>query len=119
MSTSFRPVNEVWGEHSSCFVNGDLMLWVLLTIAAEAGTHSEAYEYGDKTSFWVEHGSRFLDFVSKERFTADHIAKSLGLKGARRLNDLKFLVSNMQLLADSWHKSIDLHGALTFYIDAY
>ena len=32
MSTSFRPVNEVWGEPSSCFVNGDLMLWVLLTI---------------------------------------------------------------------------------------
>src|SRR5436309_8104994 len=83
MSTSFRPVNEVWGEPSSCFVNGDLMLWVLLTIAAEAGTHSEAYEYGDKTSFWVEHGSKLLDFVSSERFTAEHIAKSLGLKAAR------------------------------------
>ena len=67
MSTSFRPVNEVWGEHSSCFVNGDLMLWVLLTIAAEAGTHSEAYEYGDKTSS----GSRMVaNFSNLLRATA-------------------------------------------------
>jgi hypothetical protein len=97
MSLSFRPVNEIWGEHSSCFVNGDLTLWVLLTIAAEAGTHSEAYEYGDKTSFWVEDGGKFLDFISSEPFTAERIAKSLGLRAARHLSDLKFLVSNMQL----------------------
>ena len=119
MSTSFRPVNEVWGEHSSCFVNGDLMLWVLLTIATEAETHSEAYEYGDKTSFWIEDGGKFLEFVASNRFSAERIAKSIGLKAARHLNDLKFLVSSMQLLADKWRESIDTHGALTFYIDAY
>src|SRR5438046_2588170 len=67
MSTSFRPMNEVWGEHSSCFVNGDLMLWVLLTIATEAETHSEACEYGDKTLFWIEDGGKFLEFVASNR----------------------------------------------------
>jgi hypothetical protein len=119
MSLSFRPVNEVWGEHSSCFVNGHLMLWVLLIIATEAGTHSEAYEYGDKTSFWVEDGNKFLEFVSSDRFTAERITKSLGLRAARHVNDLKFLVSSMQLLSGKWRDSIDAHGALTFYIDAY
>ncbi len=120
MSLSFRPVKEVWGEHSSCFVDADLMLRVLLAIAVEAGSHGEAYEYGDKTSIWVEEGSKVLDFISNERvFTAERIARAVGLKKARHLNDLKFLVSNMQILADKWRDSIDTHGALTFYIDAY
>jgi hypothetical protein len=118
MSLSFRPVNEVWGEHSSCFVHADLLLRVLHEIATAAGTGSQESTYGDKTSVWIESGSKFLDFIRSERaFTADRIARMLGLK--RNLNDLKSLVSSMQVLADSWQTSIDAHGALTFYIDAY
>ena len=60
MSLSFRPVKEIWGEPSSCFVDADLMLRVLLTIADGAGTQSEAYAYGDKTSIWVEDGGKLL-----------------------------------------------------------
>ncbi len=120
MSLSFRPVNEMRGEHSSCFVDADLMLQVLLTIATEAGSRGEAYEYGDKTSIWVEDGGKLIDFICNERlFTAERIARALELKKAHHLNDLKFLVSNMQILADKWRDSIDAHGALTFYIDAY
>jgi len=63
---------------------------------------------------------KLLDFISNERvFTAERIARALGLKKARHLNDLKFLVSNMHILAHKWRDSIDAHGALTFYIDAY
>ena len=120
MSLSFRPVKEIWGEHSSCFVDADLMLRVLLTIAVEAGSRGETYEYGDKTSIWVEDGGKLLDFIRNERlFTAERIARTLGLNEVHYVNDLKFLVSNMQILADKWRDSIDVHGALTFYIDSY
>ncbi len=120
MSLRFRPVKEVWGEPASCFVNADLMLRVLLTIATEAGSRGEAYEYGDKTSIWVEDGGKLLDFIRNERlFTAERIARALELNKARQLNDLKFLASSMRVLADKWRESIDANGALIFYIDAY
>lgn len=119
MSTCFRPVKEIWGQHSSCFVTQDTLLLVLHEIATLSGSSSEAHAYGDKTSVWIEHGGKFLDFVGNKRaFTAERIARMLSL-GANQLNDLKFLVSTMQVLADEWRSSIDVHGALMFYVYAY
>jgi hypothetical protein len=115
----FRQVKEIWGKHSSCFVAHDTLLRVLHEIATQSGSSSEDHPYGDKRSVWIEDGNKFLDFIGNERaFTAERIARMLKIHRTQ-LNDLRFLVSNMQLLAGEWRSSIDAHGALTFYVDAY
>lgn len=119
MGICFRPVNEQWGKPSSCFVTPNTLLRILHEIATQSGSSSEAHAYGDKTSVWIENGGKFLDFVGNQRaFTAERVARMLGLDDDQ-LNDLKFLVSNMQVLADEWRASIGAHGSLTFYVDAY
>ena len=119
MSLSFRPVNEVWGEHSSCFVDHDTLLRILHHVAREAGCHSEECAYGDKTSIWIEDGIKALEYiVGAPAFTAEHLAKALGLNKEER-EKLKPLVSNMKRMACGWRDSVDAHEALTFYVDAY
>jgi len=74
---SFRPVKEVWGEHSSCFVDAGLMLRVLLAIAVEAGSHGEAHEYGDKTSIWVEEGANSLTLSAMNASSPQSASRAL------------------------------------------
>ena len=119
MSLCFRPVNEVWGEHSSCFVDHDLLLRILHCLASEVGCQSEEYAYGDKTSIWIEDGIKTLDYARNDAtFTAEHLANALGLN-TEALKKLRPLVSNMKSMARGWSDSVDAHGALTFYVDAY
>ena len=120
MSMSFRPVNEVWGEPSSCFVEPSLLMRVLFAAASHVGTKSEAYEYGDKTAVWIGDGRKLLDLIgSKRRFSAGRVVRWLGLHHDRHRSDLRSLVSNMRALATAWQNSVDSNGALTFYVDAY
>ncbi len=119
MSLSFRPVNEVWGEPSSCFVDHDTLLRILQHLASEAGCQSEEYVYGDKTSVWIEDGVKTIEYIAaNRRFTAERLAKRLGLNKEER-ERLEPLISNMKNMARIWRNSVDAHGALTFYVDAY
>jgi hypothetical protein len=119
MSLSFRPVNEVWGEPSSCFVDRDTLVRILHCLAKKAGCRSEEHDYADNTSIWIEDGVKMLEFISGDpSFTVQHLAKRLGLKKQER-EKLGPLISNMMAMASAWRDSVDRHGALTFYVDAY
>jgi hypothetical protein len=58
LSISFRPVKEVWGESSSCFISPDEVADRLRKLAED---HLRGvvykYEYGDVISLWIEEAS--------------------------------------------------------------
>lgn len=120
MSQSFRPVKEIWNMHSSCFVEPEELIAVLLDLAARVGTASDEHEYGDKKTVWLEDGNQVLDYIeTDERFNAASFRDSMEEQGVViDKSDLTTLIDNMRSLAKQWRSSIGEHGELVFYVDA-
>ena len=120
MSRNFRPVKELWNVHSSCFVEPEDLIILLLDLAARVATASDEHEYGDNKAVWVEDGNKVLDYIeADERFNAASFKDSMEEQGvAINQNDLTALIDNMRSLIKEWRSSIGEHGELVFYIDA-
>jgi hypothetical protein len=59
MARSFRPVNEIWNVHSSCFVEPDDLIILLHDLAARVDMASDEHEHGDnKKAVWLEDGKK-------------------------------------------------------------
>src|SRR6202012_3562420 len=112
MAKSFRPVEERWGQPSSCFVD-DLAGFIgTLAEYADCGRVEET-EYGDHISLWIESGSRFLDAV--EAYQPGSLAtreSSPHKSGPDDTEALHSLCSNMKSLASEWRGSLDDDGSL-------
>ena len=128
MSASFRPVLEIWGEHSSMFLDHDDMLEFLDELALRIDDCASANEYGEVTSVFFVDGEKLLDYVEKNpEFTVDSFSESLAWESAPNMHwqalldekreHLKSLMSNFKTYAPEWRKSINKSGALTFYVD--
>jgi hypothetical protein len=119
MSTSLRPVKELWNEHTSCFIAHNEVITLFNDLASRAGTLCSETDYGNVTAIWIQDGKKLLDLIrSAPDFTAESLAKSLKDSGVEvDIDDLASLISNMRVLADSWYSSIDNWGELTFYVD--
>ena len=120
MSQSFRPVQEIWNIHSSCFVESEELIALLHDIAARVGTASDEHEYGDNKAIWFEDGTKVLDYMeADERFNAASFKDSMEEQGVViNQNDLATLIDNMRGLVKHWRSSIGEGGELVFYIDA-
>ncbi len=124
MAKNFRPVEERWGQPSSCFV--DDLAGFIGTLAEYAGCgRVEEITYGDHISLWIETGSRFLDAVEAYQPGSLTTHESSPHKSSPHESSpddtsaLHSLCSNMKSLASEWRGSLDADGSLTFYIDAF
>src|SRR2546423_15613667 len=74
MSQKFRPVRELWGNASDCFVSSDVLLATLEAIADETietnhqGSYFSWRDDEDMTREWILSGSSFLAFVQYPEF---------------------------------------------------
>ena len=120
MSQSFRPVQEIWNMHSSCFVESEELTALLHDLAARVGTASDEHEYGDNKAVWLEDGTKILDYIeADERLNAASFKDSLEEQGVVIDGDnLATLIDNMRSLAKQWRSSIGERGELVFYVDA-
>lgn len=114
MALDFRPVQEKWGEASSCFV--DNMACLLEWIADFGGCgRVEQTTYGDNIAVWIEAGTRFLDTIKAYGFQSI-VARELH---SEDVSAIRSVCSNMRALASKWRNSLNDDGSLTFYIDAF
>jgi hypothetical protein len=119
MSVSFRPVREEWGEHSSMFVDREVLQLVLEYVAGKVKSSCSYEDYGEVRVIWIGKGRDFLNYVATSpKFTLSNVYR--GIKdGALVGNDdeLKSLISNMKNMTTSWLTSVDSSGGLRFYLD--
>ncbi len=114
MALNFRPVQEKWGEASSCFV--DNMAGLLQLIADFGGCgRVEQTTYGDNITVWIEAGTRFLDTIEAYRFRSIVVRELRG----EGVSAVRSVCSSMRSLAARWRSSLNDDGSLTFYIDAF
>ena len=123
MSLSFRPVREVWGEHTSNFVPSDTVVNILHEIACDfgrspAGMNFSETPYGEVTTVWIYEGGSFLyrleNMRSRER---EQHALALAEKYDAEVADVEALLDNMHGLAKDWRKMLDTDGSIRFYVD--
>ncbi len=116
---SFRPVQEIWGTNSACFIQSEELVAFFHDLAARIGTGSEDKTYGDQITIWFEDGSKVLDYIESDtRFSGSSFCESLAEQGLTvEADDLNSLVHNMKSLASCWRHSLGMHGELVFYID--
>ncbi len=116
---SFRPVQEIWGTNSACFIKTDQLLAFCHDLAARIGTGCEDNTYGDQITVWFEDGNKVLDYIESDpRFCGVSFCESLAEQGITvDEDDLNSLFHNMKSLAPGWRRSLGTHGELVFYID--
>lgn len=114
MARSFRPVQEIWGHASDCFVTNMEGLLEAIATLGDCGK-VEQTEYGDHATIWIENGSRFLETIRDEEFSPT-ILRQLN---SEESEEVRIVCSNMQALESEWRDSLDEDGSLTFYIDAF
>jgi len=122
MSESFRPVLELWGEHSHRYVSTGALLKVLEAIAdhttepKHAGRYFEKCEYGEMENVWILFGQRFLNFLETREFSGAWLADHIG-DSEESLSDYSSLANNMKTLVPLWRGFLDTDHSLRFYID--
>ena len=115
MSASFRPVIEKWGEHSSNFVDSDILCNVILQLADNEGSESV---YDDKFSVWIQDGAALLDKLhDMDTLARTRLAGELADEYGASLENMKNLLGNMHSLSVEWRKMLDTDGSIRFYID--
>lgn len=124
MSLSFRPVKEVWGPSSDCFVDTEDMLAIFELIADKSvpenfeGLYFDHNEYANHISVWILYGQKFLDFIAGNQFTASWLIDNLEYEEPNP-DDVGALVNNLKAFTKQWQSSIDEAGGgcLRFYVD--
>ena len=118
MSNSFRPVQEIWGDHSSCFVDPDIVECIIGALAEDAGTIADRQDYGDFIVVWIQDGRRFLKFLRKQSAAnlKQNFAPGFAHEHDADLADVESLLLNMHGLAGVWAKSLGDDGSIRFYI---
>jgi hypothetical protein len=134
MSRNFRPVKTIWGEHSSCFLPGEVVADVLSGLGSLAGCEISQDFHGDVLEVWIDDGKKFLTFIQEDlraplEFAAElpviliteEEAKVDGLSDADFATGEQFVsfIGNLRVHADRWlAESLDPRdGSLRFYID--
>ncbi len=122
MSKKFRPVRELWGDASDCFVSSDVLLAILEAIADETietsrqGAYFSSGNDEDMARVWILRGSSFLEFIRSPEFSGpwviDHVDED-----ALDLSDITSVVGNMKALAPQWQALLDTDDSLRFYVD--
>jgi hypothetical protein len=119
MGGSFRPVEEIWGEHSSMFLEHEDVLAVFDELARRTNQDTCTHEYGEVESVYFPEGAAIFDYAETDaNFTAKSFGVSLRENG-RKVSQVSLghLLSNLKNMAPDWRKSIDKNGTLTFYVD--
>ena len=120
MSLHMRAVQEVWFADSGLFLDHSDVLAVLAHLATAAGSDCSEEEYGDKTSFWIQNGSAFLDYVeSNKKFNVASVAKEMADEGTDLdPENLASFLDNLRSLAPEWREALDPRDkSLRFYVD--
>ena len=134
MSHNFRPVKTIWGEHSGCFLPGEVVADVLSGLGRMAGCETSQDFHGDVHEVWIDDGKKFLTFIQEDlrapwEFAAElpvilitgEEAKVDGLSDADFATGEQFVafIGNLRVHADRWlAESLDPRdGSLRFYID--
>ena len=75
MSRNFRPVKTIWGEHSSCFLPGEVVADVLSGLGSLAGCETASEDRdGLYTEVWIDDGKRFFDYLKQETRSPQELA---------------------------------------------
>jgi hypothetical protein len=134
MARNFRPVKTIWGEHSSCFLPGEVVADVLSGLGILAGCETSQDFHGDVHEVWIDDGKKFLTFIQEDpRAPLDlaaelpvilitgEEAKADGLSDSDFATDEQFVffIGNLRVHAGRWlAESLDPRdGSLRFYID--
>jgi hypothetical protein len=118
MSLTFRPVQEIWGTASSCFVGEPAEFLEAFAELAGCGP-TERHPYAECTSVWISDGSKFLDALEATEFPPSLFFSDRFLKGDGDTTGLASLWQNLKALAGEWRGSLNTDGSLVFYIDVY
>lgn len=122
MSKKFRPVRELWGNASDCFVSSDVLMAILEAIADETiktnhqGSYFSSRDDEDMTRVWILPGSSFLEFVQSPEFSGPWVIDHMD-EDRLDLSDIASVVGNMKALAPQWQALLDTDGSLRFYVD--
>jgi len=119
MALSMRPVKEMWHLATACFVGPQDVIALLFAIAGRVDTRSEDHDYADKTSVYLENGSKVVDYIeTNPNFTAESFLSDIEDQGSSvKMADLESQMGNMRSLAPSWRNAIGAQGELIFYVD--
>jgi hypothetical protein len=117
MGTSFRPVRETWGVHSSTFVKP----FELESILEELGEvafcgNVDTLDYGEVRSVAFEEGQKLIDYLT-EKTTDELVAVLIDVFDEE--SPLRSLITNLKGMCVSFQDLLGSDGELTFYIDAY
>jgi len=122
MSSDFRPVREVWGEHSGSFVDRETLVSIIDAIAGHtiepeyAGNFLEHSNYGEVYVVWILRGTAFLKFIESGEFTAQWVVDVLEDIEVVP-DDVNSLTENMKALVPNWQGMLGRDGSLRFYVD--
>lgn len=133
MSCSLRPVEEIWGPATSCFIRSAHVVRLIEIVAERVITHINAEPYGDVMAVWIEDGRAFLDYIwANPGFCAESIGDEIDSSqdgvtfGTDRpfdpvadMDELRSLIASMRDLAVQWRESVNEDGALRIYVDMY
>lgn len=122
MSKSFRPVEEIWGDSSSSFLQPEDLEDVLITIAEHSFAGDvEAADYLDVRSIWIENAVNFFDYVKDKStdFIIANLLDHVSVINDDDVDDLKSVIENIKALDAEWRKSIQEDGSINFYIDQF
>ena len=116
MSALFRPVKEVWGDHSDEFISVAALGDLLTSIAEEIESEYEQNPYSDMEVFWIQDGHAFLHYIEDE--TRFNVLRVRELLPDEDEDSIQSLIGNMRNLVQKWRLFIDgTDGSLRFYMD--
>jgi len=118
MSLSFRPVQEIWGTASSCFIGNPAEFLEALAEHSGCGP-TERHPYAECISVWISDGCKFLDALQTTEFPPALFFFYQFFKEENDSAALASLWQNLKALADEWRDSVNTDGSIVFYIDVY